>query len=68
MNIAINMQVAFVLAVTAGHACRAAALDGGQTLSEANKDKAQLQQTIEKETLAGFLYTYRSLTDADIER
>jgi len=37
-------------------------------LSEVNKDRTQLRQTIERETMAGFLYAYQSLTDSEIKK
>ncbi len=67
VNIAINVQVAFILAVTAGMPAeqRPSVED---ILTEVSKDKAQLRQNIERETMAGFLYAYRSLTDSEIEK
>jgi hypothetical protein len=67
VNIAVNMQVAFLLAVTAEMPADQR-LSVEDILSEVNKDRTQLRQTIERETMAGFLYAYQSLTDSEIKK
>ncbi len=67
VSLTINLQVAFILAVTAGMpAEQRPSVDA--ILSEVNQDREQLEKTVRQETLAGFLYTYRSLKDAEIEQ
>jgi hypothetical protein len=67
VSITTNLQVAFILAVTAGMpAEQRPSVD--EILSEINKDREQLQKTIRQETIAGFFYTYRSLKDAEIKK
>jgi hypothetical protein len=67
VSISTNIQVAFILALTAGMpADHRPSVD--DILSEVNKDSEQLRTTIRKETLAGFMYAYRSLKDAEIKR
>ena len=67
VNIAGNMQVAFLLAVTAEMPADQR-LSVEDILSEVNKDRTQLRQTIERETMAGFRYAYQSLTDSEIKK
>ena len=67
VSLTINLQVAFILAVTAGMpAEQRPSVEA--ILAEVNEDRQQLQKSIRQETLAGFLYTYRSLKDAEIEQ
>ena len=67
VSISINLQVAFILAITAEMPAEQRP-STEEILREVNKDREQLRQNIRQETLAGFLYTYRSLRDAEIER
>ncbi len=66
VNITINLQVAFILAVTSGMpAEERPSVD--DILREVSKGREQLQKTVRQETLEGFFYTYRSLSDAQIK-
>jgi hypothetical protein len=67
VSISINLQVAFVLAITAEMPVeqRPSTED---ILREVSKDREQLRENISQETISGFLYTYRSLKKTEIEQ
>ncbi len=67
VSITINLQVAFILAVSSDlPAEQRPSIEA--VINEIHKGKPQLRETIERETIAGFLYTYRSLNDDEIRK
>ncbi|HMK44349.1 MAG TPA: hypothetical protein VK445_09450, partial [Dissulfurispiraceae bacterium] len=67
VSIAINLQVAFILAATAEMPEeQRPAME--EITKEVKEGKEQLRLAMERETMAGFIYTYRSLTDTEIKR
>ncbi len=65
--VALNTQVALVAALTSG-----AAPENRPSMEdiekEVMKNKGQIQAAVEQETLLSFLYTYRGLSDAEINK
>jgi hypothetical protein len=65
LSISINLQVAFILAVTSElPEDQRPSFD--RIMAEVNHDRPRMRQAMERETIAGFLYTYRHLTDGEI--
>jgi hypothetical protein len=65
LSISINLQVAFILAVTA-ELPEDQRPSYDRIMAEINRDRPRMRQAMERETIAGFLYAYRQLTDDEI--
>ena len=67
VRMALNMQVAMTIAMTATMTPdQQPSID--LIIQEVNKNNAQVRSMVAKEVLLSFLYTYRSLSDAELDR
>lgn len=67
VRMVLNMQVVITVAMTASmEPDQQPSVDA--ILHEVNKNSAQMRSMIEQQTLLLFLYTYRTLTDAELDR
>jgi hypothetical protein len=67
VNVALNMQISMLIA-TSSVMPRDKRPSADEITVQVNKNSAQMRSMVEQDTLLSFLYTYRTLTDAEVDR
>lgn len=67
VSVALNIQISLLTAMSS-RVPRDKRPSAGEIADQVNKNSAEIRSMVEQETLLSFLYTYRTLTDAEVDR
>jgi hypothetical protein len=67
VSVALNIQISLLTAMSSVMP-RDKRPSADEIKGQVNKNSAQMRSMVERETLQSFLYTYRTLTDAEVDR